>query len=311
MCFEGHEGKATHDGRHIRCTRAVMGRPVSASHGRISALVPASPPSPRSDTGPPGVPLDTLLAAAQQAGYVVALKQAVSAHGGPNPTRVDLRRGPLLVKLLVYSWYITLEGKGRKKDDFRIQTTRAHDGPLRSERGRISVGVGWREPDKLFVAFDAWAKRYTGGSSSVHTRRAFIDDVAKQGSAVGGEYLHDPRCGFDEAHVGDFIKWAHSLAAARRVGLVPVRTTWIDAKHKIITGKIHATQATGRLREKDAIILFDKKRQIVDPGLWRVTSLSPVEEKTAGGRSRWLVDFSCQLVGSVSDLPQKIIDDLL
>ncbi len=201
--------------------------------------MPASPSSPKSDTGPPGVPLDTLLDAAEHAGYVVTLKQAVSARGGPNPTRVDLRRGPLLVKLLIYSWYITLEGKGRAKDDFRIQTTRTHDGPLRSERGRISVGIGWRVQDKLFVAFDAWAKRYTGSSSSVHTKRAFIDEVAQQGSAIsGGEYLHDPRCGFDEAHVGDFIRWAHSLAPARRVGLVPVRTTPIDAKHKIITGKI-------------------------------------------------------------------------
>lgn len=273
--------------------------------------MPASPPSPKSDTGPPGVSLDALLAAAEVAGYVVAFRQAVSTHGGPNPTRVDLRRGPLLVKLLIYSWYITLEGKGRAKDDFRIQTTRTHDGPLRSEPGRISVGIGWRAKDKLFVAFDAWAKRYTGSSSSVHTKRAFIDEVAQRGSAIGGEYLHDPRCGFDEAHVGDFIKWAHSLAPARRVGLVPVRTISIDAKHKIITGKIHATQATGRLREGDAIILFDEKRRIADPGLWRVTSLAPVEEKTAAGRSRWLVDFSCQLVGSVSRLPQRIINDLL
>ena len=284
---------------------------MSAAFVTILASVPASPSSPKSDTGPPGVPLDTLLDAAKTAGYAVALKQSVSAHGGPNPTRVDLRRGPLLVKLLVYAWYITLEGKGRTKDDFRIQTTRTHDGPLLSERGRISVGVGWRVQDRLFVAFDAWAKRYTGSSSSVHTKRTFIDDVARQGSAVGGEYLHDPRCGFDEAHVGDFIKWAHSLAPARRVGLVPVRTTWVDAKHKIVTGKIHATQATGRLRAKDTIILFDKKRRIADPGLWRVASLTPVEEKTAAGRSRWLVDFSCQLVGSVSDLPRKIIDDLL
>ncbi|HMO00360.1 MAG TPA: hypothetical protein PKD59_13185 [Miltoncostaeaceae bacterium] len=215
------------------------------------------------------------------------------------------------MKLLVYSWYITLEGKGRKKDDFRIQTTRTHDGPLRSERGRITIGIGWRVQDRLFVAFDAWAKRYTGSSSSVHTRRAFIDEVAQQGLAIGGEYLHDPRCGFDEAHVGDFIGWAFSLAPPRRVGLVPARTTSIDAKHKVITGKIHATQATGRLREKDTIILFDRKRQIADPGLWRVTSLSPVEEETAAGRSRWLVDFSCQLVGTVSDLPEAIIDDLL
>jgi hypothetical protein len=257
------------------------------------------------------VPLKTLLAAAETAGYVVAFKQVVSASGGVNPTRINLRRGAHLVKLLVYSWYITLEGKGRTKDDFRIQTRRAHDGPLISEHGRVSVGVGWRIEDELFVAFDAWAKRYTGSSSSVHTTRAFINEAAKSGYAAGGEYLHDPRCGFTQTRVGDFIKWAHGLGVSKAVGLVPVRTTWIDAKHKTITGWINARHATGRLRENDTIIIFDKKRRIADPGIWRVTGLTSVEEKTPQGRSRWLVDFSCQLVGTVSELSPDIIDNLL
>lgn len=273
--------------------------------------LPASPPPPEFDTGPPGVPLDTLLDAAKEAGYVVTLRQPVSASGGPNPTRVNLRHGPTLVRLLVYAWYVTLEGKGRAKDNFRIQTTRTHDGPLMAEPGRITVGVGWHVRSELFVAFDAWAKRYTGGSSSVHTTRAFVEEASQVGFVVGGEYLHDPRCGFDEAHVGYFVRWTHGLGMRREVGLVPVRTTVIDATHRIVTGRIHATQATGRVREKDTVVLFDQRRQLADSGLWRVTSLRPIEETTKGGRTRWLVDFSCEEVGIISDLPNDIVDRLL
>lgn len=272
--------------------------------------MPASPASPKTDTGPAGVPLATLLAAAEAAGYVVALKQAVSAHGGANPTRVDLRLGPHVVKLLVYSWYITLEGKGRTKDDFRIQTTRAHSGPLMDERGRVTVGLGWRVDDKLFVGFDGWAKRFSGSSSSIHTKRTFINDVTASGLEVGG-MLHDPRCGFDEAHVDGFVKWAHALGGRKTAGLVPVRSTRLDAKNLVITGLIHASQATGRLRVKDRIIVFNKRKQIADPGIWQIANLTTVEEKTAAGRSRWLVDFTCRLVGTVDDLSQDIIDALL
>ena len=236
--------------------------------------------------------------------------QAVSIHGGVNPTRVDLRLGPHLVKLLIYSWYITLEGKGRTKDDFRIQTTRAHGGLLMDEHGRVTVGLGWRVEDELFVGFDGWAKRFHGKSSSVHTRRVFIDEVTSSGLEVGG-MLHDPRCGFDRAHVAGFVKWAHALGERKTAGLVPVRSTRLDPKHMVITGLIHASQASARLRVKDRIIVFNKRKQIADSGIWQIRELTTVEEKTAKGRSRWLIDFDCRLVGTVDDLSQDIIDDLL
>ena len=170
LCFEDVASGLGRGSMHSGARRCVR---VRVARQNLYA-VPASPSSPRSDTGPPGVPLDTLLAAAEQAGWLVTLKQAVSAHGGPNPTRVDLRRGPLLVKLLVYSWYITLEGKGRKKDDFRIQTTRTHDGPLRSERGRITIGVGWRGEGRRLRPFDRRGKHHHGSPSRLHPRPAVL-----------------------------------------------------------------------------------------------------------------------------------------
>lgn len=271
--------------------------------------MPASPRSPPTDTGKPGIPLTKLLSAAEAAGYSVALKQAVSTHGGVNPTRIDLRLGPHPVKLLVYSWYITLEGKGRRKDDFRIQTTRAHGEPVMNEQGRVTVGVGLRLEDDLFIAFDAWAKRFSGKSSSVHTKRALIDELRKTGFEVGG-MKHDPRCGFDGAHVAGFVTWAHSLGARKVVGLEPVRWSLLDHDNATVTGLVHARHPTGRLRPKDSLIIFNGKTP-ADPGIWEIRDLQPIEEKTAAQRSRWLVEFTCYRVGKVNDLPADTIEALL
>jgi hypothetical protein len=272
--------------------------------------MPASPRSPPSDTGKPGVPLARLLAAAETAGYAVELKQAVSAHGGVNPTRVDLRHGPRFVRLLVYSWYITLEGKGRQKDDFRIQTTRVHDGPLMSERGRVSVGVGLRLEDDLFIAFDAWAKRFSGKSTSVHTKRAFIDELRTSGYEVGG-MRHDPRCGFDASHVDGFVRWAHEMGATKVAGLVPARWEKVDDDNATVIGSVNARYATGRLRTGDRLIIFAKNKTPADPGLWQIRELHPIEERTANDRPRWLVEFACRRVGKVDDLAAGTIDSLL
>lgn len=272
--------------------------------------MPPSPRSPKTDTGKPGIPLAKLLAATNAAGYAVEFKQAVSTHGGVNPTRIDLRFGSHFAKLLVYSWYVTLEGKGRMKDDFRIQTTRAHDGPLMDEPGRISVGVGLRLEDDLFVAFDAWAKRYTGSSSSVHTQRAFIDGVVQSGFQVGGT-RNDQRCGFDSSHVHDFLGWANGLAAVKTAGMVPVQWGRIGANEAIVRGAIHARYVTGRLRLNDLIVIFSKGRKIADRGLWQVVDLAGIEEKTKAGRPRWLIDFTCRRVGTVDNLPSNIANSLL
>lgn len=63
--------------------------------------MPVSPRSPKTATGKAGEPLERLLDAAEAAGYSVDLRQAVSTSGGVNPTRIDLRRGPHLTKLLL------------------------------------------------------------------------------------------------------------------------------------------------------------------------------------------------------------------
>ena len=106
------------------------------------------------------------------------------------------------------------------KADWDKLTTRAHEGPLMDEKSRVTVGIGWRRTDDVFIAFDAWAKRYTGSSSSVHTRRALVDAAIRDGSGKDGP-RHDPRFGFDVAHAGDFVTWARSLRAAKVAVLAP------------------------------------------------------------------------------------------
>lgn len=257
----------------------------------------------------PGEPLDQLLAAVQAAGYAVDLRQAVSTHGGVNPTRVDLRLGPHASRLLVYAWFMTLEGKGRGKDDFRIQTTRAHDGPLIDEKSRVTVGLGWRRSEGVFVAFDAWAKRYTGSSSSVHTRRALVDAVKQDGVGRDGP-RHDPRFGFDPAHAGEFVKWVHTLRARRDAVLAPRDWTLVNDNQARIVGKVHATQPTSWLRERDRLVLVNTNRKVLNKGLWQIRTLTPIEEKTPAGRPRRFIEFDCRRVGKLEDLPPEVMKEL-
>lgn len=273
-------------------------------------MVPASPRSPSSATGKAGEPLVKLLAAAEAAGYAIELTQAVSTHGGVNPTRVDLRLGPHITKLLIYSWFMTLEGHGRGKDDFRIQTTRAHDGPLIDEKSRVTVGIGWRREDDVFVAFDAWAKRYTGSSSSVHIKRALIATVRTDGSGKDGP-RHDPRFGFDGAHIVGFVQWAHGLRDPKVAVLAPHDWTRVDDNNAVIVGKVHSSLPTSWVREKDRLMIIDTKKRIADDALWQIRSLAPIEEKTPAGRPRRFIKFECRRLGKVEDLSRETIDSLL
>lgn len=273
-------------------------------------FVPASPRSPKGATGKAGEPLANLLAAAESAGYAVELKEAVSTQGGVNPTRVDLRLGPHFAKLLVYSWFMTLEGHGRGKDDFRIQTTRAHAGPLMDQKGRVTVGIGWRRDADVFVAFDAWAKRYTGSSSSVHIRRALIETVKKKGSGRDGP-RHDPRFGFDAAHVVGFVQWAQGLDAPKVAVLAPYEWTRVDDNNAVIVGKVHSTLPTSWVRVRDRLMILNTNKQIADDALWQIRSLAPSEETTPGGRPRRFIRFDCRRLGRVEELSRETIDSLL
>lgn len=254
-----------------------------------------------SATGPPGEPLARFLDALQAIGWVTAKQEAVAESGGPNPTRLDLRHGQDQKRLLVYSWFITGEGKGRTKKDFRIQTTRTHNGPLASEPGRVTVGIGWDRRREVFAAFDGWTKRQTGGSSSVHFKADTLDRAVCTGWAVEAPRW-DARAAFRPANAGEFLKWIGQMSGLREGLLDPLDYTIHDDDHAEIVGDIWGGRTTGWLRIGDRVVIIDKDGGMLNDTLWRIVSLDAQQVPTASGRyNRTRVTFSCIRIGRIKD----------
>jgi len=251
-------------------------------------------------TGPPGEPLDRLLEALTAVGWVVDLRQPV-APSGPNPTRVDLRHAQDTRRLLLYSWFVTHEGKGRARNDFRIQTTRTHEGPLATEPGRVTVGIGWDRRREVFAAFDGWTKRQTGGSSSVHIKAALLERAKSEGWAVDPPRW-DARVAFDRANAGRFLSWIGEMSGIREVLLNPVDYTIHDPDHADIVGDIWAGQPTGWLRVGDRLVMIDKRGGLANDTLWRIADLEAQQVQTPSGRyNRTRIRFRCERIGRVDD----------
>ncbi len=250
--------------------------------------------------GPNARPLDRLLDAFVAAGWKVALREPVVSPRSRNPTRVDLRHAQVVRRLLVYSWFITGEGKGRKKRDFRIQTTRAHTGPLMTESPRITVGVGWDRDREVFGAFDGWTKRQTGGSSSVHIKADLLDRAKVNGWAVDPPRW-DARVAFDAPHAGQFLTWVDQMASRREALLNPLDYT-INGDEAQIVGDIWANQPTGWLRVGDRIVMIDDMGAMRHDALWKITGMTAQTIKTASGHyNRTRITLACEKTGRIKD----------
>lgn len=252
-------------------------------------------------TGPAGEPLDQLLDALTALGWAVDLRQPVAESGGPNPTRVDLRHAQDTRRLLLYSWFVTGEGKGRAKNDFRIQTTRTHEGPLASEHGRVTVGIGWDRRRQVFAAFDGWTKRQTGHSSSVHIKRDLLDRAQQDGWALETPRW-DARAVFDRANAGRFLMWIGEMSGLREGLLNPVDYTLHDADHADIVGDVWGGKPTGWLRVGDRVVIMDKDGGLLNDSLWRISDLEAKQVPTPSGRyNRTRIVFRCERVGRIVD----------
>lgn len=253
-----------------------------------------------SPTGRSGEPLDELLAALSNRGWVADLREPFSGSGGPNPTRVDLRHSQDRRRLLIYSWFITGEGKGRGKDDYRIQTTRTHEGPLMLEPGRVTVGIGWDRQRQVFAAFDGWTKRETGGSSSVHIRRALLDGAADSGSATDGPRW-DPRFAFTPEQAGTFLTWVGEMSARREAVINALDYTLFEDDTAEIVGDTWRDAVTW-LRVGDRVIVIDADGGLANESLWRVEDLESRSVSTPSGRyNRTHIHFGCRRIGKVND----------
>ncbi len=231
--------------------------------------------------------LDQVVDALQQRGWTVPARQRVAESGhGPNPTRLDLARGKARQHLLAYAWRITGEGKGRSGTNYRIQTTRTHQGDLLVEADRFTVGFGVDADRGVLAAFDGWTKRTTGSSSSVHIKRDLLDTAATGGYAEQPP-IWDGRAAAILGEVDQLVAWIERQRAPRQAA-VQALTVQVTGSTAEVTSDLWDGAPAAWLRVGDTFAIADRPGEhLVDDGLWRVTDVrvSSVQRATASGKS--------------------------
>jgi hypothetical protein len=248
-------------------------------------------------------PHDRFVDALEQAGWTAT--DRVPVGSGPNPTRVDIRRGRLHRRLLVYAWRITSEGKGRKRKDredldYRIQTTRSHEGPLQTPTGYVTCGIGWDEEREVFAAFDPWVKRNTGTSSSVHFTRALLDEAASSGTARRDPADHGPQIVFRPGEINEFLSWAIGLQKRRLLALDPKEFGRKDEDADVVVDPWDQPSANW-LRPGDHLVV-ERHGALLDNSVWVIESVEVRPQKTQSGRyNRPYLGFRCKRYGVIRD----------
>lgn len=245
---------------------------------------------------------DRLLDALGTAGWVVVRGEAVSGREQhSNPMRLDLRRGRQRRRLLLYAWRAVHEGKGRARYEmgaprYRVQTTRSHDGNLLTEPGRVSVGIGWHQDWDVFFAFDLWAKRFTGKSSSVYVEPEILQEALQSGHtpAVREDCLE---LAFTPAGVDALLPWLDKLQTRRTMTLHPqfVHDAPDGESMRMVVDTRRRTRVTW-LRSGDYVVLHDGNA-LADGTLWRIKQVWGAHE--SGKRNRVLVHLDLHRWGIV------------
>src|SRR5439155_26063027 len=97
---------------------------------------------------------------------------------------LTVSRGSVERRLRVYIWNVTRGGPDdvRPSEEYRIQKmTRP---PLALGDDRLTLLLGWYEPDDIFVAWDAAAHQNAKYSVSIHVRAPYIDEARRRGMAI-------------------------------------------------------------------------------------------------------------------------------
>lgn len=217
---------------------------------------------------------------------------------GPNPSRLTICRGRVTRNALVYAWNITGEGKGRPKTDFRVQTTRSHEGDLISPPAHLAMGLGWQEDYGVFGAFDVWIKRTTGKSSSVHLTRALLKAAVTDGWAE--EMREDgPTCAFKADQVERYLMWLLHLAQTRVVAADPM-TFNITGDRLTLRLDPWKDWRYFALRVDDHVAL-QRSGALLDDCVWKLQSIETDRQVTDGGSNRPFLDLVCRRHGIVRD----------
>jgi hypothetical protein len=251
--------------------------------------------------------LSDILSAFAAVGWRVEFQQAVSGKAA-NPTRVDFAHGRARLRLLVYAWRITGEGAGRRGDNFRIQTTRSHTGDLLTEAGRLTVGIGLDQARGVIAVFDGWTKRATGGSSSVHIKRALLDEAESEGFAIQSP-IWDARAAARLDRVADLLDWMLGQQAVRTAPVQPVAWT-VSGEQVEVSADLWASAPAAWLRASDNLILVnDGGDELLDTGLWRIDDVEVAVVNKGSRYPRRAVTFHGHRVGYVKK-PEQVLHGL-
>jgi hypothetical protein len=247
--------------------------------------------------------LDTVLESFENAGWQIAVRESVGGGRSVNPTRVDLLQGKRRFALLAYAWNITHEGKGRSGNNYRIQTTRSHEGDLMMEPGRQTVGFGWDKTRNVIVAFDGWTKRATGRSSSVHIERATLEAAAEHGYAEE-EPRWDSRAAVAYDQADQLLAWIAGQQADRIAPVQPLHHS-VSSDQAEITADLWNSATAAWLRLDDQLVLTDREgAALLDRVLWQIRDLEVQTVSEEGRNPRRSVTFTCRRYGRITTAQQ-------
>jgi hypothetical protein len=244
--------------------------------------------------------LDDVLGVLSDAGWKTIARTPVNGKA-TNPTRVDLKKGRSTLPLLVYVWKVTGEGAGRKGLNYRIQTTRSHSGELLTETDRLTIGLGLDASRGVIAAFDGWTKRATGGSSSVHIKRALLDEAAASGFSLQGPYWDD-RAAASFASAGNLVDWMLAQDGTRTAGVQPLSST-VDGEKMVALADLWDSAPAAWLRVSDNLVLVEGNgKELIDNGVWRIDEVAVSETTPPGSRyPRRSVEFKGHRHGYVKN----------
>ena len=244
--------------------------------------------------------IEYVLAAFAKHGWKEVSTERMSSGRSPNPTRVDLAFGNRRrLSLVMYAWNVTGEGKGRSGDNFRIQTTRGHDGELLSDENRLTLGFGIDTKRDVLVVFDGWTKRNTGGSSSVHIRRALLEAAAEKGFGVDGPRW-DARVACRTSDIEPLLRWIDDQMKPR-LAAVQALSYEVNGENATATADLWDSAPAAWLRIADQLVLADRGGEhLVDDSIWTVKDLA-VAVVSEGRYPRRNVTFTLRRHGRVKN----------
>lgn len=250
--------------------------------------------------------VDEILAALEDRGWSAANIQPVFGRS-PNPTRVDLVHAGRGLPLVLYAWKVTGEGRGRRGNNYRIQTTRAHEGELLNDPHRLTLGLGLDQERDVVVAFDGWTKRNTGSSSSVHIKRSLLDAAATTGFSTDGMDW-DSRVACRRSEIEKLLPWV-AAQRNRRVAPVVALSQSISGDTAVATADLWDSAPAAWLRPGDHLVLVDQAgTRLVDDSIWTVREIG-VEVTTLGRNPRRTINFNLTRHGRAQD-PNRVLDAL-